>query len=311
VNWFENDGTGIGWTTQVIDAAFDGSYGDRSLAVADLDGDGDLDVVAGSSDTNRELAWWANDGAGGGWSKHVLEVGFGAHSVDVGDVDGDGTLEIAAGSWTGGTPYNGEIKLWDFDQYAASGQLVSSILDTIDPGSWGSAAWTAAVPTGAAVLLEVRGAPWFGDIEDATWSTVGSSGDPMLLPDDAVYIQYRVTLTSSDDASPALQEVALSWEFASSDDDDSATDDDDATPDDDDATPDDDDATPDDDDSAATDDDDSSADDDDSSAGDDDDSGGGGGAGCDGCQATGRGAATGFALLAVVAVGLRRRRLRP
>lgn len=67
----------------------------RSLA-ADLDGDGDLDVLSRSE---VALEWRTNDGAGTFGPAQLIATGpFSADSVEVEDVDGDGDLDVMAGS---------------------------------------------------------------------------------------------------------------------------------------------------------------------------------------------------------------------
>ncbi len=64
------------------------------VGTADVDNDGDLDVL-GTSAVAEKLLWWENT-TSHDWPAHPLEGAFaGAVSVTVGDVDGDGDLDVA------------------------------------------------------------------------------------------------------------------------------------------------------------------------------------------------------------------------
>ena len=78
-----------------------------SVGVADVDGDGDPDVVG--AEGSVEVSWWENlDSRGTSWTQHVIDGFFGSgFSVDVADVDGDGDVDVMSASFT-----SGEIGWW-------------------------------------------------------------------------------------------------------------------------------------------------------------------------------------------------------
>ncbi|MBT3044278.1 MAG: VCBS repeat-containing protein, partial [Candidatus Thiodiazotropha sp. (ex Codakia orbicularis)] len=79
---------------QIIDAAADGS---NTVHSADLDGDGDIDVLSTSSADNT-VAWHENDGSGN-FTKHVItNTAIFANDVTTADVDGDGDLDVLSSS---------------------------------------------------------------------------------------------------------------------------------------------------------------------------------------------------------------------
>ncbi|MEX2205694.1 MAG: FG-GAP-like repeat-containing protein [Myxococcota bacterium] len=99
IAWHENDGTPLAgaWPEHVISTAADGA---RAVFAADVDGDGDTDVLSASS-LDDKLAWYENDGtpAVDLWTEHVIaDDANEAGSVSAFDVDGDGDLDVVSNS---------------------------------------------------------------------------------------------------------------------------------------------------------------------------------------------------------------------
>jgi hypothetical protein len=103
--------------------AFDGA---ASVVAADIDRDGDLDLLGAS--TEGLIAWWANEaGNGTSWTRHTVASGFGgALAVTAADVDGDGDQDVVAASNVGD-----EVAWWR--NTAGNGSAWSS-KQTIDAG---------------------------------------------------------------------------------------------------------------------------------------------------------------------------------
>jgi hypothetical protein len=99
IAWWRNDGgSPITWTQQTLSSTFGGA---RSVRAADLDGDGDIDIV-GTALTANEVAWWRNDGGSPlAWTKFVVSASFGgAHMVRICDIDGDFDLDLVAAGYS-------------------------------------------------------------------------------------------------------------------------------------------------------------------------------------------------------------------
>lgn len=119
VVWFDNvDSTGTLWQQKEILNNLRGRP--SSFFVADLDGDGDADVL---SAYNRMVAWYENlDGSEISHEPRVITAQADrAGSVSAVDLDGDGDLDVLSGSWGSLTWYEnlGE-KMFDEHQLSAS-----------------------------------------------------------------------------------------------------------------------------------------------------------------------------------------------
>jgi hypothetical protein len=90
--WYENDGTpgGLGdWPETEIDSGLSV----RHVEAADIDGDGDLDALAG----DNVIAWYVNDGAGNfGARQLVADPTWSSFGTSLVDLDGDGDLDVLA-----------------------------------------------------------------------------------------------------------------------------------------------------------------------------------------------------------------------
>ncbi|HNB52703.1 MAG TPA: FG-GAP-like repeat-containing protein, partial [Anaerolineales bacterium] len=106
-----NDGTG-GFFSYFLPASF-GTGDSTDLALGDLDGDMDLDVVVANANGEPETVWM-NDGVGG-FSEHPGNPMFGeedSQGVVLGDLEGDGGLDAIVANANGETVWlNTEMKV--------------------------------------------------------------------------------------------------------------------------------------------------------------------------------------------------------
>ncbi|MCP4711420.1 MAG: hypothetical protein GY869_22600, partial [Planctomycetes bacterium] len=97
IAWYENtDGQGNFGPPQVITTTADGAM---SVYAADLDGDGDSDIISASFEDDK-IAWYENtNGLGNfGAPQEISAMADGAMSVYATDVDGDGDLDVLSAS---------------------------------------------------------------------------------------------------------------------------------------------------------------------------------------------------------------------
>jgi hypothetical protein len=106
IYWWERQGD----DSWISHAVTNDMYGEHAVETADVDSDGDMDVIAaayyGDEDQSPEgwrngrYAWFENVlGDGSAWIKHsVGEMYWGANHIDAGDIDGDGDIDLIGSS---------------------------------------------------------------------------------------------------------------------------------------------------------------------------------------------------------------------
>lgn len=96
IAWYKNtDGLGTFSSEKIISTNAEGAWG---VYAADIDGDGDVDVLSASSDDNK-VAWYKNDGSGNfGPQLIISESTTWAGTVVAADLDGDGDLDVISAS---------------------------------------------------------------------------------------------------------------------------------------------------------------------------------------------------------------------
>ena len=97
IAWYENNGSGSFGSQQVITTNADGT---GSVYAADMDSDGDVDVLSASYNDNK-IAWYENDGSGN-FGQVITAYAGHAISVYTADLDNDGDQDVLAASYSDG-----------------------------------------------------------------------------------------------------------------------------------------------------------------------------------------------------------------
>ncbi len=156
INWWENiDGTGLSWIKHNVGSSLDGP---RSVYAADIDGDGDMDVL-GALKYADDIIWWENNnGSGTSWTEHMIDGDFDvAISVYAEDIDGDGDMDVL-----GAAEGDYDITWWEND----NGSGTSWTEHTVDDSFSGARSVYAEDVDGDGDM-DVLGAARYAD--DITW----------------------------------------------------------------------------------------------------------------------------------------------
>jgi len=159
VTWWENvDGSGTSWTEHTVDGSF---YDAHSVYAADVDDDGDMDVLGAAyhASSADDITWWSNDdGSGTSWTEHTIASGFyRATSVYASDVDDDGDMDVL-----GTSAFLHDITWWSNDD----GSGTSWTEHTID-GNFDGAISVYAADVDEDGCMDVLGTAAYAD--DITW----------------------------------------------------------------------------------------------------------------------------------------------
>ena len=187
---FENvPGDGTTWTPRPIKNIFSGDH--KSLAVADIDCDGDLDVAGAGSGTNA-VVWWQNPGLlGGSWVERIIQANFvDAAAAQTADIDRDGRPDVVASAHTGA----GGIAWWR--NIETAGQITWA-LSVISADFTASALGVADIDKNGTVDVA---AVTEEDHEVRWWSNIGSNGSTWVehIIRQAVSIPRQVLLSDLD-----------------------------------------------------------------------------------------------------------------
>ena len=112
-------GQEIGWENHIISDNVDGAH---SVFAADIDGDGDMDVISASS-VDDKINWYENTDGQGEFKEHYIGFASFACSVYPADIDGDGDMDVVAASW-------GDDKIAWWENADGLGAFVEHIITT-------------------------------------------------------------------------------------------------------------------------------------------------------------------------------------
>ncbi|WP_081942768.1 VCBS repeat-containing protein [Myxosarcina sp. GI1] len=97
VYWFEQpEQLQFSWLRHLVAT----QYTTNSMNAADLDGDGEVDIVTGEHRGDKQVAIWKNINRGSSWMKYLVAENKESHlGTKLADLDNDGDLEIISIAW--------------------------------------------------------------------------------------------------------------------------------------------------------------------------------------------------------------------
>lgn len=129
--WWENtDGAGSAWVKHTIGGDMTEP---QCIHGADVDGDGDIDVMGTALYENR-IVLFLNDGTGNSWTRSYIDSNNGASMVASADIDGDGDLDVPATNYDELIWYenNGSATVWTRHVVSSASGWNLEIVDAAD-----------------------------------------------------------------------------------------------------------------------------------------------------------------------------------
>jgi hypothetical protein len=113
LSWFEAASRTMSgdWIEHVIDPGTDHAHG---LGLADIDGDGTLDIVVAKmhqASAPQAVSVYLNQGGGEWWHRQVV-ASTGSHNIVLVDVGRTGRIDIYGANWNNRSSTRGAIELW-------------------------------------------------------------------------------------------------------------------------------------------------------------------------------------------------------
>jgi hypothetical protein len=116
IQWLENTGS-----YPFVEHTLAEMPGVHRAEAADIDGDGDLDIIAcallaGGSDVDEKTLpalVWLEQTKPGVFVRHTIEMGMPRHAtLDLADIDGDGDIDIVVGNFSINQPLASWVDVW-------------------------------------------------------------------------------------------------------------------------------------------------------------------------------------------------------
>jgi hypothetical protein len=199
---YVNNGTAAPWSSVTgsdITADAGSTY---SVVLGDVDGDGDLDLMAGNYDQTNRLH--LNDGTGNfGAGSDIDTDGYNTRSVVLGDVDGDGDLDLVAGNGSQANRLYLGVPFYD----TGRGRATSLEVDTVS-GPITNATLTAVAMLPANTWINF----WLSNDGGAHWQLV-QPGTPHWFVSLGSDLRWRAELHSLSPAlTPRIEQILITSE---------------------------------------------------------------------------------------------------